>query len=77
MAAITAKVRCNLKQEMGADDSRCATVGFMPDYADGRNQQWALATPHLELRMTLRGDVADCIEPGKCYTLTFTEDTGD
>jgi hypothetical protein len=68
---ITAKVVCNLKQEFTYGTERQATVGFCPDYQDGRNKDWAAATPSLELRMLLRGDVADRFEPGRAYTLTF------
>lgn len=68
---ITAKITCNLKQEYGEGENRYATVGFQPDYADGANKEWAFATPHLDLRMTLRGDVVDRFEPGQKYTLTF------
>jgi hypothetical protein len=71
---VTAKITCNSKSEYGEGENRMATVGFMPDYQDGRNQEWAAATPHLELRMTLRGPVADRFEQGKSYTLTFTEE---
>lgn len=71
---ITAKVQCNIKQEFGEGDERQVTVGFMADYNDGRNAEWARYTPHLDLRMTLRGDVADRFEPGKSYTLTFAEE---
>lgn len=72
--SITAKVTCTSKQETGAGDNRCARVTFGPDYQDGRNKEWSLATPYLSLEMTLRGDVADRFEPGTHYTLTFTED---
>lgn len=71
---ITAKVTCNLKQEYGTGDGRYATVGFSPDYADGANASWAKATPHLDLRMTVHGPVADSFEAGKKYTLQFVEE---
>jgi hypothetical protein len=46
----------------------------MPDYGPGAgNEQWAAATPHLDMRMTVRGDVARYFEPGKPYTLTFED----
>ncbi|MGH3834201.1 MAG: hypothetical protein ACRDSF_00635 [Pseudonocardiaceae bacterium] len=70
--AVTAKVRCNLKQEFTTfDDKHGATIGFMPDYADDRNKKWAAATPHLDLRITVVGDVAQSFELGKAYILTF------
>ena len=69
---ITAKVQCNLKQEyVDGAGTKQATVGFCADYADGRNKEWSQYTPYLDLRMTLKGDVADQFEPGKAYTLTF------
>lgn len=71
---ITAKVHCNGKQEYNYSDQRYATLGFCPDYQAGRNQEWAASTPHLDLRMTVTGAVADQFELGKRYTLTFTAD---
>lgn len=77
---ITAKVHCQSKVENGpttraAEDEgdRQVVVTFAPDYADGRNREWALYTPALSLSMTLKGEVADRFEPGKAYTLTFSE----
>lgn len=71
---ITAKVQCNIKQSYGEGENRQTTLGFCPDYADGRNKEWANATPYLDLRMTVSGDVADRFEPGKRYTLQFVEE---
>lgn len=71
---VTAKVVCSTKNESGEGDSRHAVVTFQPNYADGRNAEWALATPHLSLSMTLKGAVADRFEQGKAYTLQFVED---
>lgn len=69
---VTAKVCCGSKNESGEGDERQVVVSFHPDYADGRNKEWSLYTPHLSLQMTLRGQVADLFEQGKAYTLTFT-----
>ena len=69
--SITAKVVCSSKNETGEGDSRQALVSFLPDYADGRNKEWSLATPHLSLSMTLNGAAADLFEPQQAYTLTF------
>lgn len=72
---ITAKVRCNLKQEYGSSAGEYATLGFMPDYGpDSGNDVWANATPHLDLRMTVKGDVGRHFAPGEAYTLTFTQE---
>lgn len=69
---ITAKIRCTSKMGTGEGDNRTTPVSFAPDYQDGRNQEWAFATPSLQLNMTLRGAAADHFEVGKKYTLTFT-----
>jgi hypothetical protein len=70
---ITAKVMCWRKDVTGEGDSRIATVHFGPDYADGRNQEWAHATPSLSLTMTLNAGAADLFEQSKPYTLQFVE----
>lgn len=74
---ITAKVLLSHSQKHGTGDNQYSIVTFTPDYQDGRNKEWAAATPHLELRMTLRNDVAAKFELGKSYTLTFTEETAN
>jgi hypothetical protein len=71
---ITAKVICYRKDVTSQSDLRGATVHFSPDYADGRNQEWAQATPSLSLTMTLNGDAAELFEQNKCYELRFVED---
>jgi len=71
---VTAKVHCQSKTETGEGDARQVNVTFVPDYADGRNKEWALYTPGLSLTMGLKGSVADRFEAGKAYTLTFTEE---
>lgn len=73
---ITAKVRCSTKIESGEGKDRRAQVTFYADYADGRNKEWASATPTLNLQMTLNGHAADLFEQGAAYTLQFvkTED---
>jgi len=72
---ITAKVRCSSKTVQGEPDDagRFARVAFSPDYTDGRNAEWALATPHLNLDMTLNGQAADLFTQGTAYTLQFVE----
>lgn len=71
MAGITAKVFVSGKTEQGEGEHRRVLLSFNPDYADGRNKEWAEATPHLSLQMTVKGSVADQFEVGKPYTLTF------
>jgi hypothetical protein len=47
-------------------------LSFTPDYADGRNKEWAVATPGLSLSMTVKPEVAEHFPQGKAFTLTFT-----
>lgn len=66
--AITAKVRCTSKIETPGGG---ALLSFHPDYQDGRNSDWAQATPSLSLSMTVNEDAAEHFEQGQAYTLTF------
>jgi hypothetical protein len=68
---VTAKIACATKYEQGTGEHRSTVVTFQPDYADGRNKEWAGSTPSLSLTVVLRGEVADRFEPGHKYTLTF------
>lgn len=70
---ITAKVRCSTKNVVGEGENRYADVSFTPDYADGRNKEWAWATPGLSLAMRLNDKATDLFEHGKAYTLQFVE----
>jgi len=75
---ITAKVKCVNKEESSYQTNegtvRQARVTFYADYADGRNKEWASATPTLNLTMTLNGHAADLFDQGTAYTLQFVED---
>jgi hypothetical protein len=64
--SVTARIKVQNKQ--GDDPVR---VTFLPDYAHGRNAEWASATPALLLDMTMRREVADQFEPGEAIELTF------
>jgi hypothetical protein len=66
--AVTAKVRIQNKTEF----KEHTTLTFYADYADGRNKEWAYATPSLSVQMTVRPEVGQHFEQGKAYTLTFT-----
>jgi hypothetical protein len=70
---ITAKVKCASKTETGDNEARQAVVSFQPDYADGRNKEWAMATPTLSFQMTLNGSKADLVELGQAYTLQLVK----
>lgn len=70
---VTAKVVLSSRstqQEGTAFES--VLLGFMPDYADGRNKAWSVATPSLSLSMTVKPEVADHFRQGAAYTLTFS-----
>lgn len=69
--SITAKVILNAKQMTGDGG---ATLQFHADYADGRNKEWAAATPTLNLQMTVSPDVASLFELGAAFTLLFEQD---
>jgi len=69
---ITAKIKCTTKSPTTGDYQ---VITFSPDYADGRNKEWAAATPALSLTMTVKESAAEHFTPGGAYTLTFTLDT--
>lgn len=69
---VTAKVVLNHRSETGEGEGRAVTLTFNADYADGRNKEWAVATPALSLTMTVKGPVAERFEMGGRYTLGFT-----
>lgn len=50
---------------------------FGPDYADGRNKEWAAATPSLSLSMTVIDSVAEHFIQGEKYTLTFSKESAE
>lgn len=76
MVDVTAKIKCASKQPMGSHDGADVTLGFQPDYQDGRNKEWATATPALSLTMTVKSSVAEHFEQGRAYTLIFTPEEG-
>ena len=69
MTAVTAKARVEKRTE-GGDQFVSLTLG--PDYNDGRNAEWAYATPSLRVEMTVLASVGDEFEQGKPWTITFT-----
>lgn len=70
MIEVTAKIECTSKSLW--QDGETASLSFAPDYADGRNAEWAAATPALNLSMTVKGGVSELFGQGRKYTLTFT-----
>ena len=71
--SITAKALLVAKKPVGEGEYEQVLLTFGADYADGRNKEWALATPTLDLRMSVKPDVAERFTEGQPYTLTFTE----
>lgn len=72
MSDVTAKVRISSVQKPGGAGPGSTTVHFSPDYDDGRNKEWAVATPSLSLSMTVKDEVAEQhFSAGDAFTLTF------
>lgn len=66
----TAKVRLTSKSGIG----ETVRLDFIPDYGQGRNADWAVATPNMSLVMYVKQELADRLEPGTEYTLLFDPD---
>lgn len=76
MEAVTAKFKVSRHTDMGWGSE----VELTPDYAQGRNQEWAAATPAGMCRLTLKSDdpaLAAFFAEGRPLTLTFTPDEGE
>jgi hypothetical protein len=72
VSAVTAKVYVSSVDKPGGAGPGSTTVTFGPDYADGRNAEWAVATPALSLTMTVQDKVAEKhFAQGTRMTLTF------
>lgn len=66
--AITAKFKVARRTEMGW----ATEIELTPDYAQGRNAEWAEATPAGMIRMTVRNEVAaQQFTDGRPFTVTF------
>jgi len=52
-------------------------LSFYPDYSDGRNKEWAAASPSLNFQIVVRPDVAKLFEQGGKYTVTFEKQDED
>lgn len=73
---ITVKVYVTDKEDTGYEGQ--VRLTFEPDYAEGRNSEWALYTPGLSLQMFVKAEVADQFSQYQPLTLTFTpEPWGD
>lgn len=69
--AITAKVTLGSKTLSAGGH---VGLSFYADYSDGRNKEWASATPNLDLKMTVNSQVGDLFEVGTPYVLTFEKE---
>jgi len=71
--AVTAKVRCTSLIQYPSTDFWDGHwyVTFGPDYGEGRNAEWAAASPSLSFSMVLHPSKGDLFVVGKAYTLTF------
>jgi len=66
---VTAKAQVNSR----SDGPGPVVLSMGPDYQDGRNAEWAAATPALSISMTVQeGPAADFFEQGSKITVTFT-----
>lgn len=76
---ITAKVKCYNKVANEPDGN--VSLAFNANYRDDDgnliNQEWAFATPHLGISMTVNRATGDLFEQGKEYTLTFEVEETD
>lgn len=70
-ATVSAKVRVTGNQAHSGEEGGPASIAIGPNYQDSANAAWAAATPHLQLGMTVVGDVAKHFEVGRNYTLYF------
>lgn len=52
-----------------------AEVELVPDYAEGRNKDWAKWTPSGVIRMNItNGPALEQFKQGKAFTILFTEE---
>ena len=55
-----------------------AEVEMTPDYADGRNKEWAEATPSGVFRLTVKRDVVEShFEPGRKIEIAIYDTPAD
>lgn len=67
--AVNAKFKVARQKDMGW----ATEIELTPDYADGRNAEWAEATPAGMIRMTVKNGVAAAeFKEGRAFTVLFT-----
>lgn len=75
--AVTAKVKVSQKREMlsnsyGNSTETSVELCFLPDYGEGKNDEWAKYTPTLNFSLTVKPEVAARFTVGQAFTVTFT-----
>jgi hypothetical protein len=66
--SVTAKFKVNRLSEMGWGTE----VELTPDYAQGRNAEWATATPAGMIRLTITNEPAAAqFKEGQAFTVLF------
>lgn len=70
MLPVSAKVKVYKNEPIG-DPVYAHSVHLSADYADGKNKEWAYATPSLNLGMTVIPAVAKQFPVGRAFTLIF------
>lgn len=73
MAGISAKFRVTGVVDMKWPGQTCKEVTLTPDYGDGKNSEWATATPSGVIRMTITNPSAlEQLENGTAVSVLFT-----
>lgn len=69
------KVTAKFKVARKTDMNWAHEVELVPDYAGGRNAEWAAATPAGMIRLTIKNELAaEQFTEGAAYTVTFEID---
>lgn len=69
----TLKMRLTSKTLSGSGDYAQCGLQFTTDYADGRNKEWATATPIADIKFTVKDEIGQRFELGAAYTFTVIE----
>lgn len=69
----TLKMLLSSKTLSGAGEYAQCGLQFTTDYADGRNKEWASATPVADIKFTVRAEIGERFNLGAAYTFTVTE----
>jgi hypothetical protein len=69
----TLKMRLTSKTLSGSGDHAQCGLQFTTAYQDGRNKEWASATPVADIKFTVKHEIGERFELGKAYTFTVSE----